>query len=153
MFLMTTFLILLPGPMLGYAWAENFTFLRTPPSYNSQTGAFTMSTQLTNDINDFGRAGACVMFDYFVFDATAGQTLQGQVQSGGKEIFYMILQSPNGLYRFENSNCGRGDWGLVEGFTSQTSITWIAPENGRFVIIFLTHRFYGGIIFFTVEAT
>ncbi|HUO42736.1 MAG TPA: hypothetical protein VMU35_07130 [Methylomirabilota bacterium] len=152
-FLASALLIALTGPTLGYASTENFTFLRTPPTYNTQTGAFTMSTQLTNDINDFGRSGTCVMFDYFIFGATAGQTFQGQAQSQGKEVFYMILQSPNGLYRFENSNCGHGDWESVEGFASQITITWVAPENGPFVIIFLTHHFYSGTILFTLQAT
>ena len=109
-----------------------------------------MGSQLTND-NGINGGGVCVMFDYFIFNAQAGQTLQAQAQSAGKEVFYVILDSPSGLYRFENSNCGAGNWGPLEGFTSPTTISWVAPTNGQFAIILLTNGFYGGQVFFSPQ--
>jgi len=91
------------------------------------------------------------MFDYFIFNAQAGQTLEAQVQSAGKKVFYMVLNSPSGLYRFQNSNCGVGNWGAVEGFTSQITISWVAPADGQYVLIFLTNGFYSGNVFFTPQ--
>ena len=92
------------------------------------------------------------MFDYFILNAAGGQTLQAQAESQDRVAYYIILQSPNGLYLFENSNCGSGYWGVVQGFTSTTTINLVAPESGQFVIIFLTHGFYGGTLFFTLQA-
>ena len=146
------FLIAVSSPMLAYA-AGNVTFLRVPPGYNSQTGAFTMSTQLTKDFKRTNKGGTCVMFDYFIFNADGGQTLLAQAQSPDRGVYYMILQSPNGLYLFENSNCASGYWAEVQGFASTTTIDWVAPASGQFVIIFLTHGFYGGTVFFTLQTT
>jgi len=147
----STFLIAMSSPMSVYA-AGSVTILRAPPGYNSQTGGFTLSTQLTKDYKRNERGGTCVMFDYFILNAAGGQTLQAQAGSQDRVAYYIILQSPNGLYLFENSNCGSGYWGVVQGFTSTTTINLVAPESGQFVIIFLTHGFYGGTLFFTLQA-
>jgi len=143
-------LVPLATPLLASVSATSLTFTRAPPGYNPQTGAFTMDSQLTDD-NSINGGRVCVMFDYFIFNAQAGQTLQAQVQSAGKPVSYIILNSPSGLYRFQNSNCGYGNWGPVEAFTSPTTITWVAPAEGQYVIILLTNGFYGGQVFFTPQ--
>ena len=148
--LVSLLLVPLTTPLLGNVSATSFTFTRAPSGYNTQTGAFTMDSQLIFD-KSINAARVCVMFDYFIFNAQAGQTLQAQVQSGGKPVSYIILNSPTGLYRFQNSNCGYGNWGPVETFTSPTTITWVAPSEGQYVIIFLTNGFYGGQVFFTPQ--
>ena len=152
LFLVFVFALLIPlvTPLLVSVSATSLTFTRAPLSYDMQTGAFTMGSQLTND-GEINGGGVCVMFDYFIFNAQAGQTLQAQVESAGKKVSYMILNSPSGLYRFQNSNCGYGNWGPVEGFTAQTTINWLAPANGQYVLIFLTNGFYSGKVFFTPQ--
>jgi len=152
LFLVFVFAFVIPitTPLLGSVSATSLTFTRAPSNYDMQTGAFTLASQLTND-SPSGHGRVCVMFDYFIFNAQAGQTLQAQVQSAGNKVSYMILNSPSGLYRFQNSNCGYGNWGPVEGFTSQTTINWVAPSDGQYVIIFLTNGFYSGNVFFTPQ--
>ena len=70
------------------------------------------------------------MYDYFIFNAHAGQELQGSLQASGTfgPIYYMILSSPYQLYGFENSNCGVGDLGQI---APASSINWIAPNDGH----------------------
>ena len=148
--LISAVLISLTTPLLTSVNATSLTFTRAPSGYDMQTGAFTMASQLTND-GDINGGGVCVMFDYFIFNAQAGQALQAQVQSAGKKVSYMILNSPSGLYRFQNSNCGYGNWGPVEGFTAQTTINWVAPADGQYVLIFLTNGFYSGKVLFTPQ--
>jgi len=139
----------LTNPLLGNVNAgSSFTFSRTPSGYNNQTGAFTMGSQLTNDA---GNGGVCVMYDYFIFNAQAGQMLQGQVRTGstGRMIYYLILNSSYGLYRFQNSNCGLGNWGPVQGFNSAITINWVAAKEGQYALVFLVNGFYSGPVYFT----
>jgi len=103
--------------------------------------------QLTN--LGWRKAGdrVCMMYDYFIFNAQAGQVLQGGAQSGtGKLIYYMILNS-NQLYSFENSDCDAGYWGQL--VASASTIIWTAPTDGQYALVFMTSGFYGGTVYFT----
>ena len=141
-------LVPLTNPLLGNVNAESITFSHTPSGYNNQTGAFTMGSQLTDDA---GNGGVCVMYDYFIFNAQAGLTLQGQVQAGstGRMIYYLILNSPYELYSFQNSNCGFGNWEPVQGFSSATTINWVPTKDGQYTLVFLVNGFYSGPVYFT----
>ena len=128
-----------------YGAGQVITFSRTPTGYNNQTGAFTLGSQLTNDA---GNGGVCVMFDYFIFNAQAGQVLQGGLQASGtlRQVAYVILSSPYQLYSFENSNCGVGNWGEI---SSASTINWTAPKDGQYALVFLTNGYYGATVYFT----
>jgi len=143
--------ILTPLPPLFanvYSVEEKITFSRTPTGYNNQTGSFILGGQLTYDAGD---GGVCVMYDYFIFTVHAGQTLSGQVQTGslGRVVFYVILNSPYQLYGFQNSNCGIGNWGQVQGFSSPSTLNWTVPKDGQYVLLFIMNGFYGGTVYFT----
>ena len=128
-----------------YGQGQVASFSRTPPGYNNQTGAFKLGGQLTNDA---GNGGVCVMFDYFIFNAQAGQALQGSllVTGSGRPIDYLVLNSPSQLYSFQNSNCGIGNWGQVE---PASTVNWTAPEDGQYALMFITNGYYGDTVFFT----
>lgn len=146
--MLCTFIVPMGSSLVNvYGAGQTIVFSRTPSGYNNQTGAFTLSMQLTND--GWRKAGdrVCVMYDYFIFNAQAGQVLQGGAQgSTGKLIYYMILNSPYQLYSFQNSNCEAG-WGQVAA--SASTINWTAPKDGQYALLFLTSGFYGGKVYFT----
>jgi len=147
--LLCTVLIPLP-PLLTkvYGAEEKITFSRTPTGYSNQTGSFILGRQLTYDA---GYGEVCVMYDYFIFTAHAGTVLRGQVQTGslGRVVFYVILNSPYQLYSFQNSNCGIGNWGQVQGFNSPSTLNWTSPEDGQYALVFISNGFYGGTVNFT----
>ena len=88
------------------------------------------------------------MFDYFIFNAQAGQVLQGSLQASGtlRPVAYVILNSPYQLYSFENSNCGVGNWGEI---STASTINWTAPKDGQYALVFLTNGFYSATVYFT----
>jgi len=126
-------------------------FRRVPSGYDNRTGSFNLGSQLTND----GLAGnpngrPCITFDYFIFNAQAGQLLQGQVEpgsTGSKPVYYVIVNSPIQLNIFQNSNCGMGNWQFQQ-FTSPSTISWTAPEAGQYALIFVVSGFYSGVVYF-----
>lgn len=127
-------------------------FRRTPSGYDNQTGSFRLGSQLTTDWETGNRqvTRVCLMFDYFIFNAQAGQLLQGQVQpgsTGNKPVYYAILTSPTQLNVFWNSNCGRGNW-QFQAFTSSSTISWTAPKDGQYALVFMVSGFYSGVVYF-----
>jgi len=135
------------NPLIGNVSAtSSFTFSRTPSGYNNETGAFTLGSQLTYDS---GYGQVCVMYDYFIFNAQAGQLLQGHAWIVGVShmLFYLVVTSPYQLYSFQNSNCARGgSWSQI---SDASAINWTAPANGQYALIFATSGFYGGTVYFT----
>ena len=133
------------------AQATSITFTRTAADYNNQTGSFTLGRQLTDD-NGYGKGkgGTCLSYDYFIFNAQAGQALQGELQTGptGQFVYYMVLSSPNQLRFFENSNCGVGYWGQPQGFNSPSALDWTASANGQYALVFVVRGFYSGPVYF-----
>lgn len=125
-----------------------FIFTRTPAEYNNQTGYFILGQQLTDDS---GTGRVCISFDYFVFNAQAGQVLQGTLQPGnaGRVIYYAILNSPNQLLFFQT--CGAGNSGQILGLralTSQTMLSWVTPKNGWYALAFFVNGYYDGPVYF-----
>ena len=123
-------------------------FTRTPAEYNNQTGYFILGQELTDDS---GTGRVCISFDYFVFNAQAGQVLQGTLQPGnaGKVIYYAILNSPNQLLFFQT--CGAGNSGQIQGLralTSQTTLSWVAPKSGWYGLVFFVNGFYDSPVYF-----
>jgi len=128
------------------------TFRRTPYGYDSQTGSFKLESQLTKDGHKLHANGnVCITFDYFIFDAQAGQSLDGQIAPGStssKPIRYAILTSPTELNTFQNSACARGNW-QAQDFTTPSTISWIAPADGQYALLFFVTGFYGGTLSFS----
>ena len=129
------------------------TFRRTPDGYNNQTGSFALASQLTNELpkRRKGDAQVCVMFDYFIFYAQAGQILQGQGSpgsTGSGRVYYTILTSPVQLNLFWNSRCGSGNW-QIQQVSSPSTISWTAPEDGQYALVFMVRGFYGGKVSFS----
>jgi len=151
--LLCTILVTSVSPLANvYGMNQIVSFRRTPSEYNNQTGSFRLDSQLTNDWGSGNTQATrvCLMFDYFIFNAQAGQQLQGQVQpgsTGNKPVYYVILESPTQLNIFWNSACGRGNWQLQE-FTSPSTISWTAPKDGQYALLFIVSGFYSGVVYF-----
>ena len=124
-------------------------FTRVPSGYANETGSFKLGSQLShNGVRGNGRV--CVTFDYFIFNAQAGQVLQGKMEpgsTGNKPVYYLILNSPTQLNVFQNSGCGLGNWQL-QTFTSPTTISWTVAEDGQYALIFAVSGFYSGLLYF-----
>jgi len=135
-----------------YAVNQVTVFRRVPSGYNNQTGAFTLASSFTNDglsSNPNGRP--CASYDYFIFNAQAGQVLQGQVQTGStgsKPVYYTVLNSPAQLNVFMGSSCGRGIWQIQE-LTPPSTISWTAPSDGQYALVIIVSGFYGGAVYFS----
>jgi len=142
--------IFVPLARVQGAQGDITTFRHTPAGYNNQTGSFALASQLMSESKS-GVTGVCVMFDYFIFNAQGGQVLQGQVSpgsTGNAGVYYTILTSPIQLNLFWNSRCGRGDW-QIQQFTSPSTISWTAPEDGQYALVFMVRGFYGGTLTFS----
>lgn len=140
-----------------YGAGQTITFSRTPTGYNYQTGAFTLTGQLGDDA---GNGAVCATYDYFIFNAQAGQVLQGGLQTGttSKTIYYMILNSPDQLYSFMKSSCGvhtpywpnvaptLGSW--RQDMAPASNINWSASIDGQYALVFLANGFYSGVVYF-----
>jgi len=127
------------------------TFTLTPSDYNNQTGSFTLSGQF-NYGTTIGRANTvCMSYDYFTFNAQAGQSLQGKVHPGtnGKSFYYFILNSYPQFSLFYQYGCSSPSYFAPQMFNSPFILNWVAPADGRYVVVFFTSGFYGGLVYFT----
>jgi len=143
---------------LAMVYGQAITFLRMPTSYNDQTGAFTLSDQI---VDGAGNGLVCMTYDYFIFNAQAGQVLQGSSQTNTPDriVFYMVLNSPSQLYTFMDSNCGvhtpywpNATPNVViwrQKMTPASSISWTAPASGQYALVFMANGFYGGVVYFS----
>lgn len=123
-------------------------FSRTPADYNNQTGYFTLGQQLTDYS---GNGNICMSYDYFVFNAQAGQALQGTLESSnGRTIYYVVLTTIYQLPFFQS--CGPGNSGAMQGirgFNTPTTLNWVAPKDGIYALVFFVNGYYSGPIYFT----
>ena len=135
-----------------YAMNQVTMFRRVPIGYNNQTGAFTLGSSFVNDglaSNPNGRL--CAQYDYFVFNAQAGQVLQGQVHTdstGSKPVYYTILNSPAQLNVFMGASCGRGTWQIQKAIPPYM-ISWTVPSDGQYALVFIVSGFYSGVLYFS----
>lgn len=147
LFLLSTVLLLstLPSMNVYGAGQTITTFTRTPDGYDSQTGAFRLGSEQTYDSGNAG-GGICLTYDYFIFNAQAGEVLQGQVKSGSKTISYLILSPPSQLQLFDQNHCAGKYWGQA---SSGPTINWTAPSDGRYALVFMVSGFYDAPVYFT----
>lgn len=127
------------------------TFTLTPGDYNNQTGSFTLSGQFIYE-RVGGSNGVCISYDYFTFNAQAGQSLQGKLQPGnnGKPFYYFILNSYPQFTLFNQYGCSAPNYWEPQMFNSASTLSWVAPADGRYVLVFFTPGFYGGPVYFTI---
>jgi len=95
----------------------------------------------------------CLYYDYFVFNATAGQEIKGEftTEQEGSVGFYVLNSAQ--FQRFGYSGCEIGNWGWdVYEFGPAGNFDWSVPETGRYTFLFLSRGFYGGHIHFTAQA-
>jgi len=122
-------------------------FSRTPPAYDNRTGYFTLGEQL---IDDSRNGEVCLSYDYFVFNAHAGQRLQGKLESvNATTIYYVIITSIAQLPFFQR--CGRGNSGRtqgIHGFRTQATLNWVAQKDGTYSLVFFVIGYYGGSVYF-----
>jgi len=157
--MLSTFIVsAYPSSANVYGTGQPITFSRTPTGYNYQTGAFTLTGQLADDA---GNGAVCATYDYFIFNAQAGQVLEGGLRTGttSKIIYYMILNSPDQLYSFMKSGCGVHTpyWPNVaptlvswrQDMAAASSIYWSASIDGQYALIFLANGFYSGVVYFS----
>ena len=125
------------------------TFTLVPSDYNNQSGSFTLSGQFTYDYTN-GRTTVCMSYGYFTFNAQAGQSLQGKLQPGdnSRPFYYFILNSSPQFSLFAQYGCSAPRYWEPQMFNS--TLSWVAPEDGRYVLIFFTPGFYGGLVYFTI---
>lgn len=126
-------------------------FRRVPSGYDNQTGAFKLGSSFINDglaSNPNGRL--CAQYDYFIFNAQAGQVLQGLVQTGStssRPVYYTILNSPIQLNIFMGTSCGRGTW-QMQKLIPPSTISWTAPSDGQYALVLIVSGFYSGAVYF-----
>ena len=125
-------------------------FTRTPDGYNNQTGSFTLSGEFGYETRN-GRSNVCMSYEYFTFNAQAGQSLQGNLQPGnsGKPFYYFILTSYPQFALFSQYGCSAPNYWKPQLFNSGSTLSWVAPEDGRYVLVFFTGGFYSGSVYFT----
>jgi len=144
-----TVLVPLTNPLLGNMNAGSFTFSRTPSGYNNQTGAFTLGKQAYGSY--YGKFDSlCLAYDYFQFNVTSGQVVNGQLNSPGQNIYYAILTSSQ--YRTFDINAQNCIITLgsarVQVFNAKTTLTWTTPEAGQYALMFFTLIDYTGPVYF-----
>jgi hypothetical protein len=93
----------------------------------------------------------CLYYDYFVFNATAGQEVKGQFTTEQERpVGFYVFNSAQ--FRFSDSGCAIGSWGWdVYAFGPTYDFNWTVPESGLYVFLFLSRPFYGGHIHFTAQ--
>ena len=144
------FLVLLPITSLqlnsvsGQASTGNF--LRTPPSYNPQTGAFTLGEQAY--LLSYGKL--CLAYDFFVFNGKGGQAIHWALNSPGQVIYYLIIDARTyGFLDADAQNCFLNISAPLQYFNGQTTLTWTPPQNGQYALVFFTTVYYTGPIYLT----
>lgn len=131
--------------------ATGITFTRTPFGYNPQSGAFTLDQQAYWAGPSYFRSGLCIAYEYFQFNVTSGQVVDGQLNSPGQNIFYVFF-TPRQFQTFDDNaqNCyitfGSAQ---VQSFNSPTTLNWTTPEAGQYTLVFYTRTFYPGPVYFT----
>jgi len=135
------------GSVNGQA-ATGLTFTHTPTGYDTQTGAFTLGVQAYGE-GFYDKL--CIAYDYFQFNVTSGQGVDGQANSRGQVISYVFLTSSQ-FRTFDGGaqNCyitfGSAQ---VQSFSSPTTLNWTSPEAGQYALVFFTRTFYPGPVYFT----
>jgi len=148
---LAVFLLVIVSTYSQFAYGQassGVTLLRTATGYNFETGAFTLGEQAYGGI--YGNL--CLAYDYFEFNVTSGQVVNGQLNSPGQNIYYVILTS-NEFKVFNNNaqNCYTTlGSAKVEVFNAQSTLTWIAPEAGQYALVFFTRTYYTGPVYFTM---
>ena len=146
----TLFLILLPLTALQLSnvngQASTGNFLRTPPNYNSQTGAFTLGEQAYSPL--YGKL--CLAYDFFVFNGVGGQAVHWQLNSPGQVIYYVFVDaSAIRLLDADAQNCYLNIPTPLQYFNGQTTLTWTPRQNGQYALVFFTRTYYSGPIYLT----
>lgn len=127
----------------------------TPSDYNNRTGSFKLSfTDLTSS-NLYGEFEdyPCLMYDYFLLNTTSGHTFRFHIQLSmeGRQIGFLILNRAQ-FYQFQHSNCG---WGLTSSmlhvFGPSLNVVWVAPETGKYALVFATPVFYSGQVYYSAQ--
>jgi len=123
-----------------------------PYDYDNLTDTFSLWQTNTMSVWQFGIeiVVPCLYYDYFVFNATAGQEIKGQFTTEqGRSVGFYVLNSD----QFWNFGCTIGNWAWdVYVFGPTGDFSWRVPESGRYVFLFLSREFYGGHVHFTAQA-
>lgn len=128
------------------AQAAQSTFVRTPPDYNPQTGAFTLSEQAYG--GDIGKL--CLAYDYFVFNAAAGEAVSWQLNSPGQAIYYSIINASQlSLFNANAQNCYINLNSPAQFFNSHTTMNWTSPASGQYAFVLFTRIYYTGPVYLT----
>ena len=129
-----------------------------PYDYDNLTDTFSLSQVNTRVVLiELGPSGGewedvpCLFYDYFVFNATAGQEIKGQFTTEqARPVGFYVLNSAQ--FRFSDSGCAIGSQGWdVYAFGPTYDFNWTVPESGLYVFLFLSRPFYGGHIHFTTQ--
>jgi hypothetical protein len=123
-----------------------------PYDYDNLTDTFSLWQMNTHLVGPYWDV-PCLYYDYFVFNATAGQEIKGQFTTEqGRSVGFYVLDSAQ-FRRFSYSGCVIGNWAWdVYVFGPAGDLNWHVPESGRYMFLFLSGSFYGGHIHFTAQA-
>jgi hypothetical protein len=126
-----------------------------PYDYDNSTATFSLwqvHTRLLRLELGYWEAVPCLYYDYFVFNAFAGQEIKGQFTTEqGRSVGFYVLNSAQ-FQSFGYASC-HGNWPWdVYVFGPTGDLNWRVPENGSYVFLFLSGPFYGGHIHFTAQA-
>jgi hypothetical protein len=102
-----------------------------------------------------GEDVTCLYFEYFLFNATTGQEIQGHYEllMPGRSIFFYILNLDQ-FRQLNRSYCLYGWNGAAElhAYAPSFDIDWRVRETGEYAFVFLTTVYYGGYIQFKAQS-
>ena len=139
----------------SFTTQELIHYVLWPYDYDNLTDTFSLWQVKTRFVQWYEQEiyFPCLYYDYFVFNATAGQQIKGQFTTEqGRSVGFYVL-NPAQFWQFGYSGCTIGNltWeAYVFGPTGD--LDWHVPESGRYVFLFLSGPFYGGHIHFTAQA-
>ncbi len=140
----------LPGPEY---WYPGMGFWHYGTGYVPSTGAFTLGDTLYDQSNV-----PCLYYTYFEFNAPAGQSISAQLWTTGSPVNFLIVpmavisqyESPSSC-----SNLGQRNVNLLSQIQSFGStpytLSWTAPQNGQYAIIFFSTTPYGNTVYFVPQ--
>ena len=136
------------------AFTQPIRYIVTPYQYDNQSGRFVI-WQTEDTSGPGGEDISCLYFEYFLFNATGRQEIQGHYEllMPGRSIYFYVLNLDQ-FRRLRQSYCLYGWNGAAElhVYAPSYDLDWLVPQTGEYAFVFLSSIFYGGYIEFKAES-
>ena len=135
-------------------FTQRISYFVTPYQYDNESGRFVI-WQTEDTSGPGGEYISCLYFEYFLFNATARQEIQGQYEllMPGRSIYFYVLNLDQ-FRRLRQSYCLYGWDGAAElhVYAPSYDLDWLVPQTGEYAFVFLSPIFYGGYIQFKAQS-